>query len=110
MRDDEIHRSEDIVGWPDHHFAGHRKRFAGFDASRAERAAGAAHDAQRVENEVGSWFLDAGLTPQKFGVLIARTRRASRSALESSRRLPARNRGGGSSARRAERGLHIRLI
>ena len=26
--------------------------------------------AQRVENAVGSWFLDAGLTPQKFGVLI----------------------------------------
>jgi DNA-binding MarR family transcriptional regulator len=26
--------------------------------------------AQRVENALGSWFLEAGLTPQKFGVLI----------------------------------------
>ncbi len=70
MRDSEIDGAEEIVGWPGYHFAGHRKRSAEF-APRALRALLALRTtAQRVENAVGSWFLDAGLTPQKFGVLI----------------------------------------
>ncbi|MFY9781864.1 MAG: MarR family transcriptional regulator [Candidatus Baltobacteraceae bacterium] len=70
MRDGDVSESEDIVGWPDHHFVGHRKRFADFDAPALRALLALRTTAQRVENAVGSWFLDAGLTPQKFGVLI----------------------------------------
>jgi DNA-binding MarR family transcriptional regulator len=70
MRDGEIDGAEEIVGWPDYHFAGHRKRFAEFDAPALRALLALRTTAQRVENAVGSWLLDAGLTPQKFGVLI----------------------------------------
>jgi len=70
MRDGEISGSEDIVGWPDEHFVGHRKRFSEFDAATLRALLALRTTAQRVENALGSWFLDAGLTPQKFGVLI----------------------------------------
>jgi DNA-binding MarR family transcriptional regulator len=69
MRDGE-HAFEDIVGWPDSHFAGHRKRFTEFDPATVRALLALRTTAQRVENALGSWFIEAGLTPQKFGVLI----------------------------------------
>jgi DNA-binding MarR family transcriptional regulator len=66
----ECYGAEDIVGWPDHHFATHRKRFAEFDAPALQTLVALRTTAQRIENAVGSWFFDAALTPQKFGVLI----------------------------------------
>jgi len=70
MRDAEIADTEDIVGWPDSHFAGHRKRHSDFDPATVRALLALRTTAQRVENALGSWFVDAGLTPQKFGVLI----------------------------------------
>ena len=71
MRDSEIDgAAEEIVGWPDDHFVGHRKRFSEFDAPAVRALLALRTTTQLVENAVGSWFLDAGLTPQKFGVLI----------------------------------------
>ncbi len=70
MRDADITETEDIVGWPDSHFAGHRKRHSDFDPATVRALLALRTTAQRVENALGSWFLDAGLTPQKFGVLI----------------------------------------
>jgi DNA-binding MarR family transcriptional regulator len=70
MRDGEIDGAEDIVGWPERHFATHRKRIAEFDAPALRTLLALRTTAQRVENVVASWFLDAALTPQKFGVLI----------------------------------------
>ncbi len=69
MRDDD--RSlEDIVGWPEAHFANHRKRYTDFDAPTLRALLALRTSAQRVENALGAWFLESGLTPQKFGVLI----------------------------------------
>lgn len=70
MRDGDINALEDIVGWPDAHFVGHRKRHVDFDAATLRALLALRTTAQRVENALGSWFLEAGLTPQKFGVLI----------------------------------------
>jgi DNA-binding MarR family transcriptional regulator len=70
MKDGDSPDLEAIVGWPDAHFAGHRKRFSDFDAAAIRALLGLRTTAQRVENSLGSWFLEAGLTPQKFGVLI----------------------------------------
>ncbi|GAC1299786.1 MAG: hypothetical protein NVSMB19_04890 [Vulcanimicrobiaceae bacterium] len=70
MREADIAETEDIVGWPDSHFAGHRKRHSDFDPATVRALLALRTTAQRVENALGSWFLDAGLTPQKFGVLI----------------------------------------
>ena len=70
MKDGENRDLEDIVGWPDAHFAGHRKRFSEFDPAAVRSLLALRTTAQRVENALGSWFLEAGLTPQKFGVLI----------------------------------------
>ncbi|GAC1441685.1 MAG: hypothetical protein NVS2B8_19890 [Vulcanimicrobiaceae bacterium] len=70
MKDGELNAMEDIVGWPDAHFVGHRKRHADFDAATLRALLALRTTAQRVENALGSWFLEAGLTPQKFGVLI----------------------------------------
>lgn len=70
MKDGDISSMEDIVGWPDAHFVGHRKRHADFDAATLRALLALRTTAQRVENALGSWFLEAGLTPQKFGVLI----------------------------------------
>ncbi|GAC1568597.1 MAG: hypothetical protein NVS2B3_13050 [Vulcanimicrobiaceae bacterium] len=70
MRDADIAETEDIVGWPDAHFAGHRKRHSDFDPATVRALLALRTTAQRVENALGTWFLDAGLTPQKFGVLI----------------------------------------
>ncbi len=69
MRDGE-NDLEDIVGWPDSHFTGHRKRFSDFDPAATRALLAVRTTSQRVENALGSWFLEAGLTPQKFGVLI----------------------------------------
>ena len=70
MKDGDTKAMEDIVGWPDAHFVGHRKRHADFDAATLRALLALRTTAQRVENALGSWFLEAGLTPQKFGVLI----------------------------------------
>jgi len=70
MRNGEIDGADEIVGWPNYHFAGHRKRFAGFDAPALRALLALRTTAQRVDNAVGSWFIDADLTPQTFGVLI----------------------------------------
>ncbi len=70
MKDGETNVMDDIVGWPDAHFVGHRKRHADFDAATLRALLALRTTAQRVENALGSWFLAAGLTPQKFGVLI----------------------------------------
>jgi len=70
MRDHDARETDDIVGWPDTHFVGHRKRFSDFDASAMRAVLALRATAQRVENAVGSWFSDASLTPQKFGVLV----------------------------------------
>jgi DNA-binding MarR family transcriptional regulator len=70
MKDVSTAETDDLVGWPDAHFVGHRKRFADFDASAMRALLALRTTAQRVENALGSWFLEAGLTPQKFGVLI----------------------------------------
>src|SRR5271156_1031466 len=70
MKEGDTQELEDIVGWPDAHFAGHRKRFPEFDAATLRALLALRTTAQRVENALGSWFLDVGLTPQKFGVLI----------------------------------------
>ena len=70
MRDGENHDLEDIVGWPDAHFTGHRNRFSDFDPAATRSLLALRTTSQRVENALGSWFLEAGLTPQKFGVLI----------------------------------------
>jgi DNA-binding MarR family transcriptional regulator len=70
MRDAENGGHEDLVGWPDSHFVGHRKRFTDFDAATFRALLALRATSQRVENALGSWFLDVGLTPQKFGVLI----------------------------------------
>jgi DNA-binding MarR family transcriptional regulator len=61
---------EEIVGWPEHHFTVHRKRFSEFNALAVRALLALNMTARRVENEVGSWFLNAGLTAQKFGLLI----------------------------------------
>ena len=58
------------MGWPEHHFVGHKKRSAEFDAPTFRAFLALRMTAQRVENALGSWFLEVGLTPQKFGVLI----------------------------------------
>ncbi len=78
--------AEEIVGWPDHHFAGHRKRFAEFDPSALRALLALRTTAQRVENAVGLWFLDVGLTPQKFGVLIVLHAEGKRISLSDLRR------------------------
>jgi DNA-binding MarR family transcriptional regulator len=70
MGDRDSRGNDDIIGWPDAHFLGHRKRFSEFDASAMRALLALRTTAQRVENALGSWFLEAGLTPQKFGVLI----------------------------------------
>ncbi len=69
MRDGDTDQDE-IVGWPETHFAGHRKRYADFDAAAFRGLLALRATAQRVENSLGAWFAEAGLTPQKFGVLI----------------------------------------
>jgi DNA-binding MarR family transcriptional regulator len=70
MSDREERASGDIVGWPDAHFLAHRKRFSEFDAGSMRALLALRGAAQHVENALGTWFDVAGLTPQKFGVLI----------------------------------------
>ena len=70
MKDGEKSAVEEPVGWPESHFSGHRKRFPEFDAASMRAILTLRIAAQHVENALGSWFLDADLTPQKFGVLI----------------------------------------
>jgi DNA-binding MarR family transcriptional regulator len=87
MKDLAIEESEDIVGWPDAHFAGHRKRYTDFDASAMRALLALRTTAQRVENSLGSWFAGAGLTPQKFGVLIVLAAEGDPISLSSLRRF-----------------------
>jgi len=70
MKNGLVHENGDVIGWPDEHFTGHRKRFAQFDAATLRALLALRGTAQRVENALGAWFGDSGLTPQKFGVLI----------------------------------------
>jgi DNA-binding MarR family transcriptional regulator len=86
MRDGDVQASDDIVGWPESHFSGHRKRFAEFDASAVRSLLALRTTAQRVENALGTWFLEAGLTPQKFGVLIVLQAEAAPISLSDLRR------------------------
>jgi DNA-binding MarR family transcriptional regulator len=86
MRDLDVHASEDIVGWPESHFSGHRKRHSEFDASAVRSLLALRTTAQRVENALGTWFLEAGLTPQKFGVLIVLQAEATPISLSDLRR------------------------
>ena len=86
MRDGDVHVPEDIVGWPESHFTGHRKRHTEFDASAVRSLLALRTTAQRVENALGTWFLEAGLTPQKFGVLIVLQAEAAPISLSDLRR------------------------
>lgn len=61
---------DEIVGWPDAHFAHHRKKIAGMDPQATRAVLALRIVAQRVENALGGWFAHAELTPQKFGVLL----------------------------------------
>src|SRR5271166_3991037 len=70
MRDGESSVDDDNAGWPEQHFASHRKRFTEFDPASMRALLTLRIASQHVENALGSWFLDAALTPQKFGVLI----------------------------------------
>lgn len=70
MKGAETDGAGDLVGWPEHHFAAHRQRFSEFDPASLRVILALRITAQRVENSLGSWFLPAGLTPQKFGVLV----------------------------------------
>ncbi len=70
MKDGDVNEILDIVGWPEPHFSSHRKRFTDFDGAAVRSLLALRTTAQRVENAFGSWFLETGLTPQKFGVLI----------------------------------------
>jgi DNA-binding MarR family transcriptional regulator len=70
MRDRDAREFDEIVGWPDAHFLRHRKRSTDFDAAAMRALLALRTTAQRVENALGSWFVEAGLTPQKFGVLV----------------------------------------
>jgi DNA-binding MarR family transcriptional regulator len=70
MKDGDSSATGEITGWPEYHFVGHRKRYADFDAATMRALLALRVTAQRVENVLGSWFLDVDLTPQKFGVLV----------------------------------------
>jgi DNA-binding MarR family transcriptional regulator len=70
MKDGEVAGPDEIVGWPKNHFAGHKRRYAEFDGPTLRAILALRTAAQRVENALGAWFLEVGLTPQKFGVLI----------------------------------------
>jgi DNA-binding MarR family transcriptional regulator len=70
MKNGEATEVDDVIGWPDAHFAGHRKQFAQFDPPTLRALLALRSTAQRVENALGTWFAEGGLTPQKFGVLI----------------------------------------
>jgi|SRR5580704_788535 DNA-binding MarR family transcriptional regulator len=70
MKDGDVDDGDTIVGWPRSHFSGHKRRFSEFDAPTFRAILALRSTAQRVENALGAWFLDDGLTPQKFGVLV----------------------------------------
>ncbi len=86
MRDGDVQAPEDIVGWPEAHFSGHRKRFSEFDGAAVRSLLALRTTAQRVENALGTWFMEAGLTPQKFGVLIVLQAEAAPISLSDLRR------------------------
>jgi DNA-binding MarR family transcriptional regulator len=70
MRNGDGPAGDDIAGWPESHFRDHKKRYVDFDPAALRALLALRLTAQRVENILGTWFVDAGLTPQKFGVLI----------------------------------------
>ena len=70
MKDGEEPGVDELVGWPKSHFAGDKRRYPDFDAATFKALLALRGTAQRVENRQGTWFLEDGLTPQKFGVLI----------------------------------------
>jgi DNA-binding MarR family transcriptional regulator len=70
MKDGEATGTDGIVGWPKTHFVGHKRRYTEFDAASVRAVLALRATAQRVENALGGWFVDDGLTLQKFGVLI----------------------------------------
>jgi DNA-binding MarR family transcriptional regulator len=70
MKDGEVTDADQIVGWPKTHFAGHKRRYPEFDAATLRAMLALRAVAQQVENALGTWFADDGLTPQKFGVLV----------------------------------------
>jgi DNA-binding MarR family transcriptional regulator len=70
MRNGDGRAGDHIAGWPESHFRDHKRRFVEFDPGAFRALLALRNTAQRVENALGTWFVDAGLTPQKFGVLI----------------------------------------
>jgi DNA-binding MarR family transcriptional regulator len=70
MRSAAARELDDVVCWPERHFAAHRKRFGEFDPASVRALLALRTTAQRVENALGTWFSSAGLTPQKFAVLV----------------------------------------
>ena len=70
MKNAEEFGADQIVGWPKNHFTGHKRRYREFDAATVKAILALRTTAQRVENSLAAWFLEVGLTPQKFGVLI----------------------------------------
>jgi len=70
MKSERSNVHDEIVGWPDAHFAYHRKKVAGMDPGGLRAVLALRIVAQRVENALGGWFSEADLTPQKFGVLL----------------------------------------
>jgi DNA-binding MarR family transcriptional regulator len=70
MKNGDGRAGDDVAGWPESHFRDHKKRFADFDPAALRALLALRITAQRVENTLATWFVSAGLTPQKFGVLI----------------------------------------
>jgi DNA-binding MarR family transcriptional regulator len=59
-----------LVGWPDSHFNGYKKRFSEFDAGTLRALLTLRGAAQQVDNALAAWFAAYGLTPQKFSILM----------------------------------------
>ncbi len=70
MKNGEVTSPDQIVGWPKTHFVEHKRRYSEFDGPTVRAILALRTGAQRVENALAAWFLEVGLTPQKFGVLI----------------------------------------
>jgi len=59
-----------LVGWPESHFNGYKRRFADVDVAALRALVALRSAAQQVENAQSAWLAASGLTPQKFSVLM----------------------------------------
>jgi DNA-binding MarR family transcriptional regulator len=59
-----------LVGWPERHFTGYRKRFTEVDVAALRALLTLRAAAQQVDNAQAAWFAASGLTPQKFSILM----------------------------------------